>query len=57
VRATGLLFATVEGYEGGGEYLVKSPGSDGRASRRRLSGDFLVPQSLDGIGAMFRHSA
>jgi hypothetical protein len=57
VRATGLLFATVEGYEGGGEYLVKGPGSDGRASRSRVSGDFLVPQSLDGIGAMLRHSA
>ena len=54
VRATGLLFATVDGYEGGNEYYVKSSGSDGRVSRRRVSGDFLVRQSLDGVGAMFR---
>jgi hypothetical protein len=54
VRATGLLFATVDGYEGGNEYFVKSSGSDGRVSRRRVSGDFLVRQSLDGVGAMFR---
>ena len=54
VRATGLLFATVDSYEGGNEYFVKSSGSDGRVSRRRVSGDFLVHQSLDGVGAMFR---
>jgi len=54
VRATGLLFATVDSYEGGNEYFVKSSGSDGRVSRRRVSGDFLVRQSLDGVGAMFR---
>ena len=54
VRATGLLFATVDSYEGGNEYFVKSSGSDGRVSRRRVSGDFLLPQSLDGVGAMFR---
>ena len=45
VHATGLLFATVVKYEGRGEYTVKGSGSDGRASRRRVSGDWLVHQS------------
>jgi len=50
VLATGLLFATVDSYEGGNEYFVKSSGSDGCVSRRRVSGDFVVPPSLDGVG-------
>jgi hypothetical protein len=54
VRATGLLFATVVKYEGRGDYLVKGSGSDGRGSQRRVSGDFLVHQCMDGFGAMFR---
>ena len=54
VHATAILFATVVNYECSGEYTVKASGSDGRASRRRVSGEWLVPRSLDGIGAMFR---
>jgi len=54
VHATGLLFATVVKYDGRGDYLVKGSGSDGRGSRRRVSGDFLVRQCMDGFGAMFR---
>jgi len=54
VRANGLLFATVVKYEGRGDYLVKGSGSDGRGSQRRVSGDFLVHQCMDGFGAMFR---
>ena len=54
VHATGILFATVANYECSGEYTVKASGSDGRPSRRRVSGKWLVPRSLDGIGAMFR---
>ena len=53
-HATGLLFATVVNYEGGGECTVMASASEGRASRRRVSGEWLVPQSLDGIGGMFR---
>ena len=35
-------------------YTVKASGSEGRASWRRVSGDCLVNQSVDGLGAMFR---
>ena len=46
VHATGILFATVVNYECSGEYTVKASGSDGRASRRRVSGEWLVPPEL-----------
>ena len=54
VHATGLLFATVVNYKRGGEYTVKASPSEGRGSQRRVSGEWLVPQSLDGISTMFR---
>ena len=39
------LFVTVVKYEGRGECTVKGSGSEGFASRRLVSGEFLVPQS------------
>ena len=35
-------------------YTGKGSGSEGRANRRHVSGEFLVSRSLDGVGAMLR---
>ena len=54
MHATGFLFCDSREYECSGEYTVKASGRDGRASWCRVSGEWLVPRRLDGIGAVFR---
>ena len=51
MHAEGMLVALVSAYAGDGDYFVTPPSGK---KRRRVSGDLLVPASLDGPSALFR---
>ena len=50
------LFVTVAKFEGRGECTVKRLGSEGCASRRLVSREFLLPQSFDWFDTIFRNN-